>query len=63
MKLEIDFNGELNSVVDGDFDFETAYEWIEAHGEAHDWSDEYEYRLTDGEGQVYVFEADSWIEI
>ena len=62
MKLELGQNGEFTQ-VEGDFDFETAYEWIEAHGEAHDWSDEYEYRLTDGEGQAYVYEADGWIEI
>ena len=62
MKLHLGHN-ESTVTIEGDFDFETAYEWIEAHGEAHDWSDEYEYRLTDGQGQAYVYEADSWIEI
>jgi hypothetical protein len=63
MKLEISLNDEVVSSYIGNFDIETAYEWIEAHGESHDWSDEYEYRLTDSEGKTYIYECDSFIEV
>lgn len=62
MKLELGYNGGYTQ-VEGDFDFETAYSFAETHGEAHDYSDEYEYKLTDQTGQAYVLEADAWTEL
>jgi hypothetical protein len=62
MKLYLGYNGDYTQ-VEGDFDFDTAYSFAEAHGEAHDYSDEYEYRLTEENGQAYVLEADAWAEL
>jgi len=62
MKLELGFKGQF-TVVEGEFDFDTAYDWAVDHGEAHDWSDEYEYKLTDSDGKAYVIEMDAWTEL
>ena len=60
MKLEIGFGGNY-TLVEGSFDFDSAMNWAEDHGEANDWSDEYEYRLTDElSGMVYTIEAGGW---
>jgi hypothetical protein len=62
MKLELGFNGEFTA-IDGEFDFETAYDWAIEHGEAHDWDEAYEYKLTDSNGKAYVIEMDCWSEL
>ena len=63
MKLEVGFGGDY-SLVEGSFDFDSAMNWAETHGEVHDWSYEYEYRLTDElSGLVYTIEMGAWFEL
>lgn len=61
MKLELSHN-DVTVTIGEDFDFDSAMDWAEAHGEANDWSDDFNYILTDENGQAYVIEMDSWAE-
>lgn len=61
MKLELTFNG-VSQTIGENVDFDLALEWAENHGAAHDWSDNYDYTLTDSNGQVYVIACGAWFE-
>ena len=62
MKLELRHGGRSMCVGLG-LDFDLAMEWAENHGAAHDWSDEYDYILTDDNGKVYVIALGAWFEM
>lgn len=61
MKLQLSHN-DVTVTIGEDFDFDSAMEWAEDHGAAHDWSDEYNYILTDENGKAYVIEMGAWFE-
>ena len=61
MKLQLSHN-DLTVTIGEGFDFDSAMDWAENHGEANDWSDEFNYILTDASGQAYTIECGAWFE-
>lgn len=62
MKLQLIHDGMTQDIGYG-YTFDSAMEWAENHGEANDWSPDYNYTLVDDNGKVYVIEMGAWFEV
>lgn len=60
MKLVLEVAG-TETVIGDWFDFETAYDWATEHAEQNDWSEEFNYILTDDSGERWFIECDAWV--